>query len=179
MAALVERYLQIESSTMDGVRTEEMKIPKLYMPITRDALATILQFLPELGKLRSDEVFMTAPGSKLISENPPAFAMHEYHPLVGRFQQALYEYGFVQEYDWPKFDQRAKELCDHPEQLQRVTLRTCVKLLTFHARKNRTWEGRFASMIETGHMTAILERLAALSAGMNKKQSATKPEVTA
>lgn len=46
--------------------------------------------------------------------------------------------------------------------MKKATLKTCIKLLTLHARKERFVDGHFASMVQSGHITAILYRLSNL-----------------
>lgn len=148
-----------------------MAITKFYTPITAAALEAILQYIPKLQGVRPDEVYIHSPGEVLELE-PLTIRMHgEYHPIVEQFLYALYRNGFVQDYDWGKFIGRAVEIYDHPEKLRRVSLRTCVKLLTLHARRERFFDGHFAAMMVEGQLAAILDRIATISAEMKNVQS--------
>jgi Family of unknown function (DUF6508) len=140
---------------------------EFYKPISRDALKAIIQFIPELEEVDAVQIFAHRLGELLESESL-TFRLHgEYHPLVGRLLDALYQHGFVQSYDWPKFTARAEELYKHPRELSRVTLRTCVKLLTLHARRERFSDGHFPSMLAEGHLLAILRRIAEVATSIS------------
>jgi len=155
-----------------------MGILKFYAPVSPDALTAILKFVPRLQKLRREEVFIHSPG-EMIAEEPLTFRMHgEYHPLLDRFRLALYRHGFIQDYNWPNFHKRALAIYEQPQLLRRVTIRTCVKLLTFHVRRDRFMDGHFACMIQEGHMTAILQHMVELKDRMDKKQIQVESQVS-
>lgn len=81
---------------------------------------------------------------------------------MAELRLALYEHYLVRNYNWYKFLDRAIEIHTHPELLRRVGMKCCIKLLTLHVRQDRTFEGHFASMIQNGHIIAILQRMAVL-----------------
>jgi hypothetical protein len=88
------------------------------------------------------------------------FAMHgEYPPTVQEFLDALYLHRFIRSYDWGKWSPQAKAIVSNPEQLERASMITCVKLLTLHARADRFVEGHFATMLTSGHIVGVLRRM--------------------
>lgn len=85
-------------------------------------------------------------------------------PEVDAFVQALYDNGWVEPFDWSEFQEEAIGFFENPSRLETVDLETIRKLLTLHVRKDRFCEGHILEMLETGHIQAILRRLAALQA---------------
>jgi len=79
------------------------------------------------------------------------------------FMESLYENGFICDFDWTDSDWKdeAKRYMDDPELVGKVELNTLVKLLHTHARADRFTEGHFGEVLESGHVTAILQRLMA------------------
>jgi hypothetical protein len=75
----------------------------------------------------------------------------------------LNKYQFVRSFDWPSWHRSAvKYVENNSGAVQRANLGTLVKLLTLHVRKDRFSEGHFSAMVRSGHIRAILERLAVL-----------------
>ncbi len=75
----------------------------------------------------------------------------------------LDEDGWIVEFDWPAWESRAAYYYRHPERLSCAHVPTLRRLLTLHARKDRSCEGHFAGMIQGGHILEILRRVAALA----------------
>lgn len=73
----------------------------------------------------------------------------EEYPLVLECLAALHKHRVVRDFDWLVWQARAVRFYDDP-------------LLTFHARKQRFVDGHFASMVQAGHISAILYRLGKL-----------------
>ncbi len=86
----------------------------------------------------------------------------ERSPEVVRLVHDLYKNEFIQAFDWSSWQEEAEKLLADPERMKDADLETLVKLLTTHVRKDRFCEGHFTSMIRSGHIQAILERLAEL-----------------
>jgi hypothetical protein len=86
----------------------------------------------------------------------PYYAMHR---EAMEFVQALYSQQIVFSFDWPSWQEEAKRFVADPEALKTADLLTLRKLLTTHVRKDRFVEGHMASMLECGHIAAILRRL--------------------
>ena len=84
-------------------------------------------------------------------------------PEVDDLVQALYDNGWVEPFDWSKFQDEAIGYFENPSRLETVDLETIRKLLTLHVRKDRFCEGHFLEMLEKGHIQAILRRLAQLA----------------
>ena len=91
----------------------------------------------------------------------PYFAANE---DVGRFIQVLYEDGWVEPFDWSKWQPQGEALYRDRSALARASLSTLRRLLTLHLRKDRFCEGHLAGMLAEGHIVAILRRIAELRA---------------
>jgi hypothetical protein len=78
------------------------------------------------------------------------------------FIETLYTASVVVDFDWLSWQQQAFEYCKQPSRLHAARLSTLRKLLTLHARQDRFVEGHLVSMLESGHITAILKRAAAI-----------------
>ena len=91
-----------------------------------------------------------------------------YDSIVDEFVQALYDHGFVQNFDWPGWEE-AQAYVERPELLASADLETCIKLLTTHVRKERFCDGHLAEMITTGHLLAVLHRLEELRPSIEKR----------
>lgn len=89
------------------------------------------------------------------------FACFAYSPEVDRFVKVLYDDGWIVSFDWMHW-QRGKVLYDHPDRLARARTRTLRRLLTAHVPLDRFSEGHLATVLEDGHILAILRRLAEL-----------------
>jgi hypothetical protein len=63
-----------------------------------------------------------------------------------------------------KWESTAWRIFKNPDLLRRVQMKTCIKLLTLHIRRERFCDGHLAWMLNEGHITAILRRMGELSA---------------
>ena len=122
--------------------------------------------VPEVGPHQLDAVLRFLP----IFEQPgyvfgewhspegqfPYYAMH--HEAI-EFVQALYAQQVVFSFDWPSWQEEAERFVADPEALETADLLTLRKLLTTHVRKDRFVEGHLASVLECGHIVAILRRM--------------------
>ena len=82
------------------------------------------------------------------------------------FIAALYQNGWIADFDWPSWQDQAIQYVESPERIASADLETIRKLLTTHVRKDRFCEGHLAAMFENGHLTALLRRLKELRATM-------------
>ena len=141
-----------------------MEAIQLDDPVDERDLEAILSFIPRFQRIPPDDVVIESPGRLLGMEGDKiTLAMHgEYHPLVEEFQQALYLHHIVRDFDWGKWQPRALVIYKNPNLLDRATQKTCIKLLTLHARKDRFVDGHFAAMISCGHIQAVLNRMQAI-----------------
>ena len=57
-------------------------------------------------------------------------------------------------------DRRGRALTEDPEQLSAATLEDCRMLLTAHVRADRFIEGHLLHVFDTGHIVAVLRRVA-------------------
>ena len=80
-------------------------------------------------------------------------------PIVTEFVGGLDEKGLVVPFDWPAWSDTADSYIRNPESLLDASADVCIKLLTLHIRADRFTEGHLAQMLESGHITAILNRL--------------------
>ena len=82
------------------------------------------------------------------------------------FHQALYREKMIIVFDWNNWEEKAKRYQSDPDVAAEADLLTVRKLLTVHARADRFIEGHFVSMLESGHIIAVLRRLEAILATM-------------
>lgn len=138
-----------------------MSVPRLNDPIDPRDLDVVLSFLPRLRNLDPDLAALRWPGLRVIDDQI-VIDRGENHPVVMEFITKLYDCGFIRNYNWIRWRSRALRFYEHPELLKRARLRTCIKLLTLHARREHFVDGHFASMVRAGHIVAILCRLGEL-----------------
>lgn len=86
----------------------------------------------------------------------------DFSPDTEAFFHALYDFGIVYDFDWPKWQPEAENLYEYPRELARADTPTLRKLLTVHARKDHFCEGHLAEMLVEGHILAILRRVQVL-----------------
>lgn len=120
-------------------------------PLTLENIQAVLKFLPLFERPDfSSGVWVTQEGRL------PYF---DYASEVLDFIKALAGNGFVQPFDWMRWQEGA-QLVDCPALLQKVNQQTLRKLLTAHVRTDRFSEGHLAAMFESRHITMILKRMA-------------------
>lgn len=78
---------------------------------------------------------------------------------VNAFVKALYAHELLVRFDWMSWQEQAQTYQDDPGALAQADLLTIRKLLTLHVRQDRFVEGHLASVLEGGHVAAILRRL--------------------
>ena len=127
----------------------------------------VLRFLPELQRLSPDRVVRWESG-KTDGHGIIMMPFPVYDSIVDEFVQALYDHGFVQNFDWPGWEE-AQAYVERPELLASADLETCIKLLSTHVRKERFCDGHLAEMITTGHLLAVLHRLEELRPSIEKR----------
>jgi O-acetyl-ADP-ribose deacetylase len=93
-------------------------------------------------------------------ESPPGVRpYHIFAEELSQFHRAVFENGFVIEFDWRAWQEEALRHCEQPELLRNADLQVLRKLITFHVRAERFNEGHLPSLIESGYMAALLRRL--------------------
>ena len=96
-----------------------------------------------------------------------------YTAEVDQFIQVLYQGNLVIDFNWIAWRDEAEQFVNDPERLQTANLATLQKLLTSHVRADRFCSGHFAQMIQTGHILAILDRLAEIRSQIASESSAS------
>ena len=76
--------------------------------------------------------------------------------------EALDSSGVIYDFDWPSWQSEAERLTSERGAIAHADLATSRKLLVTHVRKDRFCEGHFAGMLRSGHIAAILRRVAQL-----------------
>ncbi len=120
-----------------------------------ERMDALLEFPPrfEPDGTAADEC-MSEEGDGCLTD--PAF---DPSPELAAFEQALYGYGWIAEFDWPDWQDEATRLVGAPGALKTAGVGTLQKLFTSHLRKERFCEGHLAAMFECGHLAAALRRL--------------------
>ena len=134
-------------------------------PLTIANIDAVLAFLPALEDPGAE---FTQPPEVEGEDRPTnliAWAPDELTPLAADFKAALYDNGFVEAFDWVSWD-GPRRYHEDPTLLDDADLETVRRLLTAHVRDDRFEQGHFADMLQSGHLQAILRRLAVLRAGL-------------
>ncbi|OWK45501.1 DUF6508 domain-containing protein [Fimbriiglobus ruber] len=126
---------------------------------TKEEIDAILPFLDRF------EAAGFSVGSWKMSEGQfPQFSFEE---VVLEFHQALYDNGWVTPaFDWIEWQHSAQEFVESSKKIENADATTIQKLLTTHCRADRFCEGHLASMLENGHVVALLRRLKAIRSRM-------------
>jgi hypothetical protein len=131
------------------------------LPIKAKQIDALLPFLD-----RFEAVGFSA-GSWKIPEGQ--FPWFDFDEVVMEFNQALDDNGWVTPaFDWTEWQESAKKFVDSPKKIERADATTIQKLLTTHSRADRFCEGHLASMLENGHIVALLRRLKVIREKMKK-----------
>ena len=122
---------------------------------SRTDFDAVLQFLPALKELQFRRLGDTFDEGK----RELTVGGFVYAEKIEAFLSALKEHGFIQMFEWAAWHQEAHRYFEQPALIAEADLQACIKLLTFHVRSDRFLDGHFASMLASGHITAILNRL--------------------
>src|SRR5438445_11063121 len=104
--------------------------------ISKNDINAVVRFLPILQSIPWDEAARWPKPAKGEGRTPTFSLEPQYHPQVYALMKALDEHGFFQPFDWGSWQNQAKRLFQNPKFLQRATLRSCIKLITTHVRKD-------------------------------------------
>jgi len=143
--------------------------------IQPESIDKVVSFIPALESIPASKIARwpdhekTADGTLVLSLEP------EYHPTVRALMRSLRENRFVQPFDWPRWQSTAEKIFNEPHRLSKATLKTCVKLITLHVRKDRFVGGHFGEMVRRGHIAAILRRLAELRKSLAVRRHSKGP----
>ena len=122
--------------------------------------------IPDIGPEQLDAALRFLP----IFEQP-GYVFGEWHGREGHipyyainedvmeFVNVLYVEQIVFSFNWTRWQEEAQKFVDEPEALKTADLLVLRKLLVTHVRTDRFVEGHLASMLESGHITAIVKRL--------------------
>jgi len=166
-----------------------MNLSEVNADVSCADVAAVLPFLPRLEALIPDGIWSKEP--RISVEGRPEYILEdhqtedmleqlriwssepggckvllgrgEYNPTIWKFQRALYDHGFIRDYDWMKWQPQAVRIYENPDLLCNAQMRTCVKLLTLHIRRERFDDGHLAGMLSSGHITVILRRMGKLA----------------
>ena len=111
--------------------------------------------LPYMGWLEQRE--LEKAGSWQLGD-PGIMPYYRYSPKLIEFIEALDQNGWLATDVSPDWGEFAFEFVEHPELLDSANVVTIGKLLSFHSCQNRFVEGYFPSLIDKGHILAILRR---------------------
>lgn len=101
-----------------------------------------------------------------IIEEEGVFPWADYSGEVLEFYRDLYLHHFIVDFDWPSWQHVAIGYYQNPELIKTADFHTLRRLFTLHIRKDRFCEGHLLSILESGHITAMLRRLAAIHKAM-------------
>ena len=127
-------------------------------PITREKIDKLLRFLPLFQEAGVKFVVKWAGGEKtedgVMTMHYPVYTeeVREFFKLAG--QPCWSDHKYV-----PK---EARKMIDDEAFIQRATLEEIKTMLTFCVRGERFSGGHWAAMLESGKVTAVLQRLTAL-----------------
>ncbi len=83
-------------------------------------------------------------------------------PTLLEFLQALQDHNWVFEFDWSEWQPVAERYAKNAALLADAGLGTIRKILTTHVRREHFEDGHLAGVVRSGHIAAVLKRLAAL-----------------
>ncbi len=97
---------------------------------------------------------------------PGGMPYYNLSPLASRFVHTCYKMGWVQNFDWVEWKDspEATELLKNPKAMEEATPEQLGRMLTVLIRQDRFVEGALGRAFDSGLLTAILRRIAALSA---------------
>jgi len=128
--------------------------------VEKQDIEVILSYLPsferdgyDFGEMREEEGM---------------FPYADYSGEVMEFYRDLYLHHFIVDFDWPSWQHVAVEYYQNPDLIKNADLMTLRRLFTTHIRKDRFCEGHLLAVLERGHITAMLRRLAAIYKAMGK-----------
>ena len=127
------------------------------MNLTKENIEKILSYLSYFEN-NNNEFYTVDPKDM--------FYPYVYSSKVNEFEKALYDENILINFDWPKWQPEAKKMLDDESLIKSADIDTLRKLLTVHVRKERFCAGHLVSMIESGHILAILRRLREISLSM-------------
>ena len=134
-----------------------MSIPEFFSRPSDVDFEAVLRLIPALQRLTPEKVVRWK-GGEPAGHGVITMPYPVYDGSVDELVQALYDHGFVQNFDWPSWDE-AQAYVKQPELVAEANLETCVKLLTTHVRTEKFCDGHLAEMIASGHILAVLNRL--------------------
>jgi hypothetical protein len=120
-----------------------------YTPM-REELDAVLAFLPIFVQEGYTATRPSASGWPIAKDE------------VLQFIQTLSRTRMIFPFDWPAWQDEARQLYDDPDLLEKADLLTLRKLFTTHIRADRFNEGHLAHVLENGHIAAMLRRLQTL-----------------
>lgn len=118
----------------------------------------VLDFLPELA----DPAFVAGRHAYLALQYDASYTIKggDHSERLSAFLRALYDTQVVAGFDWPEWlNRHGWVLQEQPERLASASLEDCRRLLVALARGDRFTEGVLLSVVESGHLVAILERV--------------------
>jgi hypothetical protein len=130
--------------------------------ITPKQIDDILKHLPALETKES--CIISGPVRKV--GNTIEIGCVHYSSGVTQLMNSLHDSGCGLVFDWTAWQGEAGQYVSHPELLRSADILKLQKLLTLHIRKERFFEGHFGTMVDSGHIKRILERLKELRAQM-------------
>lgn len=122
---------------------------------TPEQIDAVLEYLPIFQR----EDFLPVVANAWSPDGPVFFGFEYWARELSEFQMALYDNGFITSFNWPDWQEEARRLYEHPELIKLIDLETIRQLFIVHVRKERFCEGHFSSVVESGHVLLLLERL--------------------
>ena len=124
---------------------------------SRNEIDGVLQFLSILAA--PDFVPGTPAGGERLESGARQMPWFRYSSETNAFVQALYDNGWICDFDWPAWAGVAERYVKEPSLLHDAGFDTIRQILTTHVRMNRFSEGHLAAVERSGHLVAVLRRL--------------------
>jgi ADP-ribosyl-[dinitrogen reductase] hydrolase len=125
----------------------------------RARMEGLLQFLPAI----EESGFVFGQFHMSPPDQPELSFGWEYGEVGTRLADAVYRFGWWMPFDWSTWEE-GRRLVEDPARLSGAGLTTLRKLLTMHVRADRFADGHLAAVHRSGHLAAILRRVAELRA---------------
>jgi hypothetical protein len=131
------------------------------VPVNKQDIEAVLSYLPSFEKEGYDFGEMV--------EEKGVIPWADYSGEVMEFYKDLYTHKFIVNFDWTSWQDIAFAYYENPELIKNADLKTIRRLFTVHIRKDRFCEGHLLSVLESGHITKILQRLAVIYQSMTEE----------
>lgn len=130
---------------------------------TKDMLISVAALADDIERER----YSRWPESVHIGEHIVQMSNFRYGDAMQTLHELVYKTKLIaRNFDWGKWIQQAEHYMNNPDAVAQADLVTIQKLITAHFRGERFAEGHLESIHQSGHLSALLRRIAQLAIEM-------------